>query len=113
MRVDKINSDYQLYFSIEELLKVTTPINTLGGFKYSSISSQIPNSIQILDFSCTNHSFVMHDPKSRDGIFFDFDEIGPLVRIHTRGMLNLLNQKVDYIMTRYDGENKIWIYRDE
>ena len=44
------------------------------------------------------------------------DEENPkdvIVRVFTDEMLNLLERKIPYIITRYDRENKIWLFLED
>jgi hypothetical protein len=69
---------------------------------------------EIMDFMCTNDSSIINDKeKSHNRIYFDRDEEGPIVRIFTPLMLSLLKGSEQFFMTRYDGYNKIFFYRED
>jgi len=109
--------DYYINLSREESEKVTTPLSSLGGFKYPWIKAEVrtefPSDIYAM-FTCTNNSRTASFPGR---ITLDKeDERNPddiTVRVFAGEMLSLLKGEIQYIMTRYDGyEKKVWLFVD-
>ena len=71
------------------------------------------NSDEELQILCTNQSDILNDrKKAHNDIYFDTDDKGPLLRVHPPHILSLLRGR-DFVMTRYNGSDKLWIYREE
>ena len=68
--------------------------------------------IKELEIKSTRDAVILHDSKTHDDIRVDFDEFGPYVNVFTPRLFSLLYER-DYLVTRYDAESRIWIYKDD
>ena len=117
MEAEFDGSDYYVYITPEEARKISTPISAKGEFKYDWLDGEIKFSLSIdayLFLTCSNDSRQAFAPGK---ITLDReDDKNPqdvTVRVFTGEMLSLLEKKFPTITTRYDRENKIWVYLKE
>ena len=117
MRAEFDGSDYYIYLLTKDMKKITTLLSSKGGFKYDWLESKIESeflSDAFLMLTCTNNS---RQAFASGKITFDReDEDNPkdiTTRVFTGEILNLLERKIPYIMTRYDRENKIWLFFED
>ena len=120
MKSEFDGSDYYIHITPEEGRKISSPINKKQGknylpFIYDWLESQIESEFlpdAFLMLRCTNGSRTANFP-GRITLNRE-DEDNPqdiIVRVFTGEMLNLLDRRIPYIMTRYDRvENKIWLF---
>lgn len=114
MIVEKRDTDYYVRLTSQEIDFLASPsikrmptqtqlnAHVIGSFPQES-----------LNIACTVDSTVLRNEKTNDGVYFDRDEDGPIVRTHPFPLKELAYER-DFIVTRYDGhEAKIWIRKDD
>lgn len=122
MEAEFDGSDYYIYITSDEGRRISIPINKKMGRNFfpllydwldGNIKSELPMDAYLF-LTCSNDCRQVSAPGR---ITLDReDDKNPkdvTVRIFTGEMLNLLENKIPYIMTRYDRENKIWVYLEE
>ncbi|MBA7708028.1 hypothetical protein ES703_116915 [subsurface metagenome] len=71
----------------------------------------MPENQETPQLLCNNDSSIINDAqKAHDRIYFDRDDKGPLIKAFTLKTPSLLKENQNFIMTRYNGSNKIFIY---
>jgi len=110
-------SDYYIHLSEEDIKKITNTTRRHGRLEYNWLDIPITSKCLGEAYSfltCTNDCRQAFAPGK---ITLDKeDEENPkdvIVRVFTDEMLNLLERKIPYIMTRYDRENKIWCFLED
>jgi hypothetical protein len=122
MRVVKEDTDYIIFLTREEIEKACTKsVTSLSGLEkfYPWLYAEVEGAkgLEILALCCTRNAFYLSGPNTHDNINFEFEEVEgfkekqPTVRIYTPTLASLLNER-DYLVTRYNAESKIWIYRE-
>ena len=108
--------DYNIYLTPEGVKKLcqrarysfTYPFNLHAHV----IADEGPD--EIIQFGLTRCATTLSDPKCHNKIYFDRDEIGPIVLVAAWLVDRLAAKELPFIMTRYDGHtNKIWIRVEE
>ncbi len=119
MKVEQIDTDYDVFLTERDLRQTCSRTSV----PWSVFPQHPPVSAKYIDnrgeakeleLEATNDYMILRDPQSHDDIFFDMDEFGPVVRVFTNLLMDLLEGEQDFLVTRYDGhEAKIWIRKDE
>jgi len=128
MRVVKEDTDYIIFLTREEIEKAcrnehrpsrATILFLEGRNPWLYAKVEGAKGLEILALCCTRDASHLSsdNPNTHDNINFEFEEEEgfkekkPTVRIYTPTLASLLNER-DYLVTRYNWESKIWIYRD-
>jgi|SRR3989344_2953508 len=113
LRIDYINGDYYIYVTPDSV-KIATKPKTFASTHFPPLDGTIKGIDEVLQLLCTRNSSTLLDKlKSDDGIFFDRDEEGPLVRLNPGRLQKLVTGELKYIMRRVDGDNKLWIFLED
>ena len=117
MKVEQEDTDYYIFLSEEEIKKLCNRKPSgidLDIFpRYYPINSEFTDNkgeIRELEIMCTRNAFILSDEKTHDSIYVDFDDFGPYVKVFTPRLASLLKER-EYLVTQYNAESKIWIYR--
>jgi hypothetical protein len=117
MDVSKDNGgDYYINLSRDGAEKLKNPIgNYIPPLKYNWLESKVSSENEKVDeylfLTCSNDSSVAFCPGQvtlkKEGLENPYDST---VRIFPLALDKLSNGEEEFLMTRYDGKNKIWIF---
>ena len=114
MRVIKIDTDYDVYLTPEDIDKVVRRGPVLWSLfpQYPAISAIVECEQPLneeLELVATRDYDELHHPQTYDGIYFGRDDKGPIIHVYVPLLASLLSER-EFLVTRYDGfEAKIWI----
>jgi len=120
MRIERADMDYYIYITEEEGRKISIKEKIFGNFMYypwvaDNVVSDLPNLNENLGLTCSRNGLVPGAPGQLTFKRGENDEYlqDINVRVFTGRMWDLIEGKMPYIMTRYDRENKVWIFLEE
>lgn len=118
--VRDMGGDYYIYVSKEMADKIRFRVNRRIPSKYNwleaNVSSELEGIDETLGLTCSNDSRIASAPGK---ITFNREEDDEHpqninVRVFPTELDKLVNEEVEYLMTRYDRvENKVWIFLDK
>ncbi len=119
MKVEKEDTDYRIFLSQENIIELNDRKPSGVGLdlfpRYRPLSAKFTDNngdIKELEIVCTRDAFILSDDKTHDNIYVDFDKLGPYVKVFAPRLASLLCG-TDYLVTRYNGEAKIWIHGED
>lgn len=67
---------------------------------------------EIFSFNCNRSREFRDNPYVIDEVLFEWSDRGPKVTTSAHALVSLLGER-EFWVTRYDGENKIWLRRED
>ncbi|MBU2053046.1 MAG: hypothetical protein ABIJ14_00755 [Nanoarchaeota archaeon] len=111
--------DYYLHVLMDGVEKIINPCCGVGGFRYHWLEAVVESEgIEVdetLGLTCSNNCRVASAQGKMTLNRGENDEYPQdiNIRVFPYELGRLLERKVNYLMTRHDGENKVWIYLDD
>jgi hypothetical protein len=122
MRAVREDTDYYIFLKEEEIRRLCNKEPAPWGLKYyphlyAQVVDSSKNKIidEIAALCCTRDAFTLHNKKAHDNIYFEYEKEesgkeGPTIKVFTPVLAALLNK--EFLVTRYNCEAKLWIYRE-
>jgi hypothetical protein len=118
MRVVQEDTDYRIFLTDKDIECLCNRKPTNKGIdifpRYKPLNSDYRDTQgknRTLQVVLTRNVLILNDERTHDNIFVDFNEIRPIVVVYPPVLAPLFDG--GYAVTRYNGESKIWLHREE